>query len=75
MPDDDAPLSHPHHHQVLAVIRVVLRDSRWPKHLLENRISKVEFRARASRKPHPTTVGSWKALCREIAKSMAVGAQ
>jgi DNA-directed RNA polymerase specialized sigma24 family protein len=70
--DDDEPLAHPHHPRVLAVIRAVLLDNRWPKHDIEDGVSKVEFRAWASKKPHPTTVGGWKALCRDIATKMAI---
>lgn len=72
MPDDDDPLAHPHHPRVLAVIRAVLLDNRWPKHDLEGAVSEVELRAWASQTPHPTTVGAWKALCGKIAKKMAI---
>jgi DNA-directed RNA polymerase specialized sigma24 family protein len=70
--DDDEPLAHPHHDGVLAVIRAVLLDNRWPKHEIDDGIGKVVLRAWASKKPHPTTVGAWKALCRKIAKNMAI---
>jgi DNA-directed RNA polymerase specialized sigma24 family protein len=71
--DDDEPLAHPHHPRVLAVIRAVLRDNRWPEHDLDNGVSEVELRAWAAQKrPRPTTVGGWKALCREVAKNMAI---
>jgi DNA-directed RNA polymerase specialized sigma24 family protein len=70
--DDDEPLAHPYQPRVLAVIRAVLLDNRWPKHEIEDGVSKVEFRAWASKKPHPTTVGGWSALCRDVAKKMAI---
>jgi DNA-directed RNA polymerase specialized sigma24 family protein len=70
--DDDEPLAHPHHPRVLAVVRAVLLDNRWPKHDLEIGVSEVELRAWASRKERPATVGAWKALCREVARNMAI---
>jgi DNA-directed RNA polymerase specialized sigma24 family protein len=70
--DDDEPLAHPHHPRVLAVIRAVLLDNRWPKHDLEIGVSEVELRTWASKKERPTTVGAWKALCREVARNMAI---
>jgi DNA-directed RNA polymerase specialized sigma24 family protein len=69
--DDDEPLAHPHDERVLAVIRAVLRENRWPAHKLEDGIADVEVLAWDS-EPHPTTVGGWKALCRKIAKDMAI---
>jgi DNA-directed RNA polymerase specialized sigma24 family protein/phosphotransferase system HPr-like phosphotransfer protein len=69
--DDDEPLSHPHDKRVLATIRAVLLENRWPQSELEDGIATVEVRAWDT-KPRPTTVGGWKALCRKIAKDMAV---
>jgi DNA-directed RNA polymerase specialized sigma24 family protein len=69
--DDDEPLAHPHDERVLAVIRAVLRENRWPSYRLEDGTADVEALAWESR-PHPTTVGGWKALCRTVAKRMAI---
>jgi DNA-directed RNA polymerase specialized sigma24 family protein len=69
--DDDEPLAHPHDERVLAVIRAVLRENRWPSYKLEDGTAEVEARAWKSQ-PHPTTVGGWKALCRTVAKRMAI---
>ena len=69
--DDDEPLSHPHDRRVLAVIRAVLLENRWPRHDLDDGVGAVEVRAWAS-KPRPATVGTWKALCRKIAKELAI---
>ncbi len=69
--DDDEPLSHPHDPRVLATIRAVLLENRWPRHELEDGTATVEARAWDT-EPRPTTVGGWKALCRKIAKDMAI---
>jgi DNA-directed RNA polymerase specialized sigma24 family protein len=69
--DDDEPLSHPHDPRVLATIRAVLLENRWPRHELEDGTATVEARAWDTQ-PRPATVGGWKALCRKIAKDMAI---
>jgi DNA-directed RNA polymerase specialized sigma24 family protein len=69
--DDDEPLSHPHDKRVLAVSRAVLLENRWPRHELEDATAAVELRA-WNTAARPTTVGGWKALCRKIAKDMAI---
>jgi DNA-directed RNA polymerase specialized sigma24 family protein len=68
---DDEPLSHPHDRRVLAVIRAVLLENRWPRHELEDGTSAVEVRAWDTQ-PRPTTLGGWKALCRKVARDMAI---
>jgi DNA-directed RNA polymerase specialized sigma24 family protein len=69
--DDDESLTHPHDRRVLTVIRAVLLENRYPQHELEDGVGTVEVRAWAS-KPRPATVGKWKALCRKIAKELAI---